>query len=66
LVSETCDAAESQVAASPVVVADGVVVAAADDDGDEILSSDDDDLDADTYQETADTGFKHQFGARKK
>ena len=49
-----------------MVVADGVVVAAADDDGDEILSSDDDDLDADTYQETADTGFKHQFGARKK
>ena len=66
MVSETCDAAESQVAASHVVVADGVVAAAAADDGDEILSSDDDDLDADAYQETADTGFKHQFGARKK
>ena len=44
LVSETCDAAESHVAASPVVVVDSVG-----DDGvgeDEILSSDDDDLDA--------------------
>jgi hypothetical protein len=48
LVSETCDAAESQVAASPVVVVDSGGAAADVVDGvgeDAILSSDDDDLD---------------------